>query len=216
MTGTAHAQDRPDPAICERLQAERGLPMAEPVSLEIPASFSDRAVQTGRWLATLNANGGTDCTFLGWVITAEPLEALSDRFIGFAWTGYVTYGYTLIDTGAGRMTIDTGSRPVFSPRGDRLAFVEVSDVRIAFKGFAVYQIGDGSFTPLHVDTFLPYHADWRVDEWANEDCILLSAVPRSRINNDYSRLPDAERDRYVAGRQNGWRLSPGTQCPDYP
>ncbi len=210
----AQAQSEPDPAQCEGLRADEEPIGREDLSITIPQDWSDRAVQTGRWLAIATARGATLCEYLGWMSEAEPAEALSERLLGIAWTGHEGWGYLLIDTGANGGIIDTGARPVLSPSGRRLAFVQWSDAGWGgFEGFAVYDIRWSDVAPLHVDTALPEYTDWQVDNWEGEDCVVLSAVPWDRLVGSHDRLAEAERDRFVARAGDGWRLTPDGECP---
>lgn len=210
----AQAQQVADPAVCAHLAGDEEAIGAEGLAIEIPQSWRGRAVQTGEWLAVANARGGTLCAYLGWMTAVEPAEALTERLLGVPWEGYEAWGYLLVDTAGTGSAIDVGARPSLSPGRQRMAVVQWSDAGWGgFEGFAVYDLRWGDLSPVHVDTSLPEHADFRIDEWVDEDCVRLSAVPWARIDGDYARLAEAERDSFVAGYHGGWRLTPGSECP---
>ncbi len=119
----------------------------------------------------------------------------------------------LIDRSGDGQEVDTGAKPVFSPGGGRFATVQQSDAGWGgFEGFAVYAVHPRGFSPEYLEFGLPELEDWRIDRWVGENCIILSAVPRERLEGDYDRLPTAKRDEYISKAEDRWKLAPGSKC----
>ncbi len=108
-------------------------------------------------------------------------------------------------------------RQSFSPSRGRLAAIEISESGFgSLNAFLVMQVEATGLRQLAKLEDIPLHVDWRIDSWAGENCINLSAVPQSRVPENWNDLPKARRDRYVARPgAKGWTLVPaqGRGCP---
>ncbi len=183
--------------------------------LPLPDDWKGFAGSSMNWIAVRTELGTVHCVKTAWFDATKDYERLTDRFLGFDWGGYEAWGYMLIDTSEAGQSMDVGAKPMFSPNGFRFATVQFSDAGWGgFEGFAVWRVYEGGMTPEHVDTRLPYMADWRLDGWEGDDCIRLSAIPHDRIE-DWEKLSEYARDSYVSGSATGWKLTPGSTCPTY-
>ncbi len=163
------------------------------------------------WIINPDAN----CDLLE---TADFLRTMQNkRFLSFAWDGDEANGHILVDRSGRGQVVETGRAPVFSPSRNRLASIEISESGFgALNAFLVMQVQASGVRQLARIEDIPLHADWRIDSWAGENCINLSAVPQSRVPTNWNDLPRARRDRYVArAGAAGWTLLPaqGRGCP---
>lgn len=194
------------------LEFERVRPVA------LPKNWRAFASATHDRLAIRTIYGLTECIDLAWIGELSNFETFrNDRFAGFNWVGYEAYGYTLIDRAGTGTVIETGERPVFSPEGYMLAAIEASEAAYGgLNGFAVWSIYEGGLSPMYLTKNLPLTlTDWRIDRWEGEDCLHISAIPYSRIGDNWDNLQSVRRDRYVAGSASGWEIRPGNTCPTY-
>ena len=79
--------------------------------------------------------------------------------------------------GAGGPGFDTGDVPVFSTDGHYFAAAELSESSGSnLEGIAIWEVGPNeTFRRLFINA-LPEGQDWRVDDWANAECVRFSAV----------------------------------------
>ncbi|MBV7259371.1 hypothetical protein [Erythrobacter crassostreae] len=216
-TFSAAAQDEPqtrpdaETACPDRPVLEDASPDREAM-LSFPAAWADFADMSMYWLAVRTELGSVHCVETTWAIDADAYERLNERFLGFEWSGYEAGGYMLIDTAGTGSSTDTGAKPVFSPEGGYMASIQFSDAGWGgLEGFAVWRTYASGMTPVHVDTNLPTMADWRIDKWEGNGCLHLSAVPYDRVE-DWRKLTEYKRDRYVSRSRDGWKLSAGEVC----
>ncbi len=213
----ASAQDtpqaRPDAsAACPDRPTLEGAVPERDTALTLPAEWEDFANMSMHWLAVRTQLGTVLCIETTWAIDVANFEKFDDRFVGFDWSGYEVGGYMLIDTAGTGSVTDTGAKPLFSPDKGHFAAVQFSDAGWGgLEGFAVWRTYSGGMAPMHVDTFLPTMADWRIDKWENEGCIHLSGVPYERVK-DWRKMEQYERDRYVSRSREGWKLSSSAEC----
>lgn len=182
--------------------------------LALPSEWTGFADMSMHWLAVRSQLGSVHCVETTWAIVADKYERLDDRFLGFDWSGYEIGGYMLIDTAGTGSSMDTGAKPIFSPNRSYFAAVQFSDAGWGgLEGFAVWHTFTSGMTPVHVDTNLRPMADWRIDKWEDEGCLHLSGVPYERVE-DWRKLAEYERDRYVSRLRDGWKLRAGESCTD--
>ncbi len=214
------AKATPGPLLsqCPRLKPEETADRARTLPLAIPAALSHVARANLNHIAVGTFTGTTLCVSTAGMEGADLFRLSRDgRFFSFRWSGNEAGGHMLVDrTGRGQ-AIDVGAAPVFSPSRQRIASVEISESMFgSLNGFLVLQVLPSGLRQLAKLENIPIHADWRIDSWAGENCINLSAVPQSRVPENWSDMPKARRDRYVARPgAKGWTLVPaqGRGCP---
>ena len=208
----------PDPSGCPRLKPEETADRQRRVPLPIPPAFQQIARANLDHIAVATQTGTTIC------VNSASMEQTSlfrlspgKRFLGFAWSGNEAGGYMLVDRSGRGQAIDTGAVPVFSPSRNRLAAIEISESGFgSLNAFLVMQVAPGGLRQLAKLENIPIHVDWRIDNWAGENCINLSAVPQNCLPENWNDLPKTRRDRYVARPgARGWTLVPaqGRGCP---
>jgi hypothetical protein len=181
-------------------QRTRQIPVPPPLH-EIMRSDMDNFA-----IATLG--GATVCVDASWMEDIR-VPALSDdkRFASFDWQGYEAFGHIVVDRNGKGVAIDTGTPPVASPSGKLLAAVDLGEAAFgALNAFAVWQ-ADG-LRQLAKQDDVPQSTDWRIERWASEDCVELSAVPWEQSTG----AANDPRQAYFARAGKRWRLEPG-RCP---
>jgi len=161
-------------------------------------------------LALATLNGATVCVDASWMESIRDLKLSPDkRFVSFGWDGYESYGHVIVDRSAKGQVIDTGVPPVASPSGELLAAVDLSESGFgALNAFAVWRIKAAEIHLVASEDEVPEATDWRINGWAGEACVDLSAVPW-----ESSAEAGNSRERYHARQDNGWRIEPG-RCTD--
>jgi len=200
---------RPSPENPGERQRTRPLPVPTALAGVLRASVLNYAVAT--------LDGATLCIDTSWMESAETIALLGNgRFLSFDWMGYESFGHKLVDrTGKGQV-IDTGVAPVFSPSRARLAAADLSESGFgALSAFAVWQVTPTGLRQIAQVTEVPEMLDWRIDGWAGEDCVKLSAIPFDKApqDDDYAKAP---RNRFIARNvRGGWRIGPAAKgsCP---
>lgn len=221
LIATSPALAHPDPApslpYCDAIpQQSLDFEWDREKSFDLPSSWSQFAKVSDTWMAVATNAGTTECVNINWMFEGKDFEILKNRFLGFNWVGYEAFGYTLIDRAGAGMVIDTGERPSFSPGGYRMAALQASESGYGgLEGFAVWYVYEGGLKLLYLTSRVPLSmADWRIDRWEGDDCLHISAIPFSRIE-DWDNLSQYKRDTFVAGGASGWALAPGNSCPTY-
>src|SRR5690606_4681019 len=151
--------------------------------------------------------GATVCVDASWMEQiGEAALSPDGRFASFDWGGYEAFGHVVVDrTGEGQV-LDTGVAPVASPSGRRFAAADLGEAGYgALDAFAVWQIEPAGHRQLAKQAEVPPATDWRIEGWAGETCIDLSATPWE----GYTGEADAPRERFHAREGRGWRLEPG-------
>ena len=207
----------PNPASCPRLAPREGSEETRKTPLPIPRAFARIARSSRNHIAVSTLSGAQHCIDARDILTAENYGLSSDgRFFSFRWGGYEAGGFIIVDrTGRGQ-DLDTGDRPQFSPSRQRLAAIEISESGFgSLNGFAVWQVNPVGVQRLAFLDNLPQMSDWRLDGWAGEACINLSAIPMEKYPENARDLPKVPRTRYMA-RPTGstWRVTPARNgCP---
>ena len=150
--------------------------------------------------------GATVCVDASWMESIrDPALSPDQRFASFAWDGYESYGHVIVDRSGRGQVIDTGEPPVASPSGKLLAAADLSESGFgALNAFAIWRIEPAGIRPLTSVEEVPQATDWRIDGWAGETCVDLSAVAWE--NSGEARAP---RGAFRAREANGWRFEPG-------
>lgn len=201
----------PDLSTCEPPASPNGGERTRTTPLSVPKALRPVLKSSLLHYAIATRAQGTICVDTSWKDTAENIALSPDgRFLSFDWMGYETAGHILVDrTGKGQI-VETGVAPVFSPSRALFAAVEISESGFgALNGFAVWQVLPVGVRQVGlVDEAMPSMANWRIDRWAGEACIQLSALPLSAA-------PDSRiaRTRFVARpKRGGWAVARGA-CP---
>ncbi|MBN8500690.1 MAG: hypothetical protein J0M19_06020 [Sphingomonadales bacterium] len=158
-------------------------------------------------------SGKTICIDVRWIEHIESIRPSRDkRFFGFEWVGYEAFGFIVVDRAGRGDQIDTGTAPVWSQSGRRLAAADLSESGFgALNAFAVWDVTPAGFKQLATVDTLP-SGDWRVGLWRSETCVSLSVLPSDRQPEDAQDMAKAPRDPWFAAAANGWKPQPGT-CP---
>lgn len=195
-------------------------PVDEPEMLQrrqpipIPPALAGLMVSDKERFAVSTLAGGTICIDASWWEEISDADVSRDRrFIAVDWSGYESFGHLLIDRTGRGMTLDTGSAPLASGTGRRLAAVDLGEAAFgALNAFGVWQIDPVGLRQLaKFDTGLP-SGDWAIAGWVGERCVNLSVVPSDRQPDDATTLAKVRRDPWFAAEGRGWRPRPG-RCP---
>lgn len=186
------------------LQRTKPLPVPRAVAGLVRADFGRYAVST---LA-----GGTVCVDTRDMEDTHEDHALSadKRFLSFGWEGYETGGYVVVDRSGAGQVVETGAEPLFSPSGQRLAAVEWSESGFGtLNAFAVWDVEAEGLKEVAKIEDLPSMATWKIDRWAGDSCVELSAVDPSDVPSDPREIDSAPRTRFAARLvSGGWKLRP--------
>ena len=215
-TGQALAAP-PNPATCPRLAPREASEEDRKVALPIPRQFAEIARANRDRIAVATLGGGMRCIDTRDMLNAGNFGLSSDgRFFSFRWGGYEAGGFMMVDrTGRGQ-DVDTGDRPKFSPSRLKFAAIEISESGFgSLNGFAVWQVDPVGVRRLAFLDNLPRMSDWRLDSWAGEACVNLSAIPMDKYPANVADLPKVPRVRYVARPAgSSWRVSAARSgCP---
>ncbi|MDR2858297.1 MAG: hypothetical protein LBV50_10685 [Novosphingobium sp.] len=183
---------------------ERKRPLPVPAGLRaiVKADLDHYAIAT--------LGGGTVCVDTSWMESMEGFTGSQNgRFLSFGWHGYEAFGHMFIDRAGRGQAVDTGVAPSFSPSRALMAAVEISESTFgSLNAFAVWRIEASGVREIGRVEDLPSMFDWRIDRWAGESCIALSALPL-----DAEEARKAPRTRFVARpKGRGWSVGRGT-CP---
>lgn len=201
----------PDLAACPaRELLEEGLrERTEPIA--VPAAFRQVARSNVDNLAFTTLAGATVCVDASWMeAISNPTLSSDGRFAAFDWGGYEAFGHAIVDRSGKGQVVDTGVAPTASPSGRLLAAADLGEAGFgALNAFAVWRIEPSGIRELASQAEdVPPATDWRIEGWASEVCIDLSAIPWEGYTGD----PATPRERFRARETDGWRLEPG-RCP---
>jgi len=200
----------PDLTACpSRASLEEGLrERTEPIRVPPVLRHVMRSNMDNFAFSTLG--GATVCVDASWIESvSDPALSTDKRFASFDWGGYESFGHIIVDRSGRGVVADTGMPPVASPSGKLLAAADLSESGFgALNAFAMWQVEPTGLRELAKQQDVPPAADWRIERWAGEDCINLSAVAWDKVSEQAG---DA-REPYRARRGNRWTLEPG-RCP---
>jgi hypothetical protein len=201
----------PDVADCPaREPVEDGL-RPRTVAIPVPALLGETMRSDVDNIAVSTLDGATICVDASWMNSLEnPALSPDKRFASFDWQGYEAFGHIIVDRRGKGSVLDTGVQPVASPSGRLLAAADLSESAYgALNGFAIWRIEQAGFRQLAKQEVVPPVYDWRIEGWANEACVDLSAV---RLDDPSDDVTDP-REPYRARQSGGWQLEPG-RCAD--
>lgn len=207
---------KPDLAACPKLErsTEDGL-LERDKPLPIPSAFTGIMTADMNHFAVATLSGKTICVDVRWAEHIESIRPSRDqRFLGIEWMGYEAFGFVVVDRAGRGDQIETGTAPVWSSSGRRLAAVDLSESGFGeLNAFAVWDVTPAGFKQVATvsDDPLP-RGDWRMGPWRGETCVSLSLVPSDREPEQASDMAKAPRDTWFAAAANSWKPQPGT-CP---
>lgn len=211
-------RNAPNPAACRHIKWSDGAEVERKGPIPVPRVWSGVVRSERPFLAVSTLGGRTLCVETSGIENIDEPEISRDgRFLGFAWYGYETGGYMVIDRAGKGVQFDTGDKPVPSPSGQLAAVVQYSEAAFgSLEGFGVWQVGTPPMRELARLTFPEGLTDWRMDGWRGEACVLLSAMRFEDLPDDAAAKPSARRQPYAAVAARGkWRIVPGSKgaCP---
>ena len=207
---------RPDLSACPRAEPNELRIRTAPIA--VPAAFEGIAASSMDHLAFTTLDGDTICVDTTWLESVDGAELSKDgRFASFSWGGYEAFGHVIVDRSGNGQVIDTGNPPVRSPKGERIAAVDLSESGFgSLNAFAVWDISPSRLIERARLERLPQLSDWRIDRWVGERCLELSGVLFEDAPEDHRLIGEAPRQRYIA-REVGstWRVvpAPAGGCP---
>ena len=86
----------------------------------------------------------------------------------------------------------------------------------SLNGFAVWRVAPTGLSQIAMLEVPQGMAEWRLDGWTGENCVRLSAIPHSRMPENYADVPKTRRDRFVARPgTRSWAITraPQGRCP---
>lgn len=206
------ARTCPKPASPDSGERQRTKPLPVPAALRTVMSSSLYHY------AVTSLSGARICIDTSWMETTEQVAASPDlRFVSFQWLGYETYGYVLIDRAGRGKEIEVGARPVFSPSRRLFAAVDQTESEFgSLSGFKVWRVTPATVIEAGAVEAIPRMYDWRIDGWAGETCLKLSAI-RFEEQQRQIEIGRMHRTSFIAKQAGGaWRVLPanGTnRCP---
>lgn len=219
LAAPAFAANPPDARGCPRPAAPDGGERERTKPLPVPPLLRQIMSSSLYHYAVSTLGGARICVDVSWVDSARRHTLSSDRrFVSFGWLGYESYGHKLIDrSGAGRV-VEVGAMPVFAPSRSLFAAVDQTESEFgSLSGLAIWRVRPVGVAEVARIEDLPRMYDWRIDGWAGNDCIELSAVPHERVQGGREDTAKLRRDRFVARPHAGtWRVVPAAganRCP---
>jgi len=188
-------------------------------SIPVPAAVRS-IVRTSRYhWAILTLGGRTICDDLSDVGELHDVTLTPDRrFLTYTWYGYEVYGQHLVDrTGRGKI-YEIGDKPMFSPSRRLFATLDQTESEFGMQsGLAMWRVTPATVVAVARLEDIPRMHDWRIDGWAGEACLRMSAIPHELIkggDQDITKLP---RTRYLAKPvRRAWQVLPvggANRCP---
>jgi hypothetical protein len=205
----------PDLAVCPgRDPVEEGLRQRSK-AITVPAALDGVARADLDNIAVSTSGGATICVDASWMESIrDPGLSPDRRFASFGWDAYEAYGHVVVDRSGQGQVIDTGVAPLRSPSGRRFAAVEYSESGFgSLNAFAVWDIREIGVNEIaKVEDLPPEHSEWRLDRWAGEDCVELSAVAFEDMPEDYRDIAKAPRQHFVARASGRWQVQASASC----
>ena len=214
--GTAAAPSEASAAARPTVPDPAGCPARAPVDAElrprseaipVPAVLRETMRSTVDNFAFVTFDGATLCLDASWMDSIDnPALSPDRRFASFDWQGYEAFGHLIVDRSGKGSTVDTGVQPVPSPSGRLLVAADLSESGYgALNGFAIWRIEPAGLRQLARQQMVPPATDWRIEGWAGETCVDLTAI----LWDGYTGEADAPRERFRASDGQGWQLEPG-------
>jgi hypothetical protein len=178
--------------------------------LPVPPALSGVLASDLDHYAVTSLGGGTVCVDTRSMDRTSNLALSADkRFVSWDWDGMEAFGHVVVDRAGPGVSVDTGTAPVASPSGGRLAAVDWSESAFgALNAFAVWEKAPGSLREIgRVDSPPEGFTEWKVEGWQGESCVTLSAL--SFEQSAEGTRGKAARTRFVAHPKGAsWVVAP--------
>jgi len=219
-TAAASAQpsgrNAPNPAACRHIKWSDGAEVERKGPIPVPRVWSGVVRSERPFLAVSTLGGRTLCVETSGIENIDEPELSGDgRFLRFAWYGYETGGYMVVDRAGKGVVFDTGDKPVPSPSGQLAAAVQYSEAGFgSLEGFGLWQVGKPPMRELARLYFPEGFTDWQLDGWQGNACVRLSAVRFEDMGEDQRGKP-RRRPFLVRPAGKGWAIVSGSKgaCP---
>jgi len=210
----------PDLALCQSVPVApmESEEFGPPEAIPVPDQFRHIVATDVTYIGVSTLSGSTVCADNSWTGEIANMEWFAgDALLGWQWWGYESFGYKIADRRGEGSIIDVGARPHFSPGGNRMASLQVSDAGWGgLEGFAVWQVTSDGLEPLSMQVaaengVLPQvmrepFGQWSFVGWRGEDCMQMVLDP-------YETFPPHPRGTarriYFAHQGNGWQITEG-------
>jgi hypothetical protein len=208
----------PDARACPRPASPDGGERQRTKPLPVPAVLRPTMGSSLYHYAVASHSGARICVDTSWMESAENVAATPDlRFVSFGWLGYETYGYILIDRAGRGKVHEIGARPVFSPSRRFFAAIDQTESEFgSLSGLKVWRVDPAAVVEAGAVEDIPRMYDWRIDGWAGEACLNLSAITFEEQRRDVD-VAKMRRMRFIARRVGtAWRVLPASgaaRCP---
>lgn len=219
MSSPALAAGPPDPRSCPRPTSPESGERERAKPLAVPRMLREMMGSSLYYLTLSTLGGGRICIDVSWVNEADKFTLSPDRrFVSFRWIGYETYGHKLVDRTSRGNIVEVGAMPVFSPSRRRFAAIDQDESDSgSIYGLVLWRVRMAGVEELARLDDIPKMTDWRIDGWAGEDCLNLSAISNDRIKGGDQDIKVLPRDRFIARPRTGtWQVIPaagGNRCP---
>jgi hypothetical protein len=210
--GTTRAP-APDLAACARPAPLDDSERLRTEPIPVPAALKGVMRTDMENLALSTLGGGTVCVDASWMEALDNARlSPGGRFAAFDWYGYEAFGHVIVDRDGKGTVIDPGVKPLPSPSGNLLAAIDITESGYGpLNAFTVWRLDPAPISQLAAHEEVPAAADWKVERWAGESCVELSAIPWE-VYADPAAPADPPREAYHARRTSGWSVEPG-RCP---
>lgn len=208
----------PDARTCPRPASPEGGERQRKAPLPVPAALRPTMAASLDHYAIASHSGARICVDTSWIERAENVRASADlRFVSFGWLGYEANGYILVDRAGRGKVHEIGAKPVFSPSRRLFAAIDQSESEFGtLSGFKVWQVTPTAVVVAGAVADIPRMYDWRIDGWAGEACLDLSAIAFAEQQRGGA-VAQMRRTRFVARRTGtAWRVLPArgaARCP---
>lgn len=208
----------PDARTCPKPASPDGGERQRTRPLPVPAGLRPTMGSSLYHYAVASHSGARICVDTSWMESASDVSATPDlRFVSFGWLGYETYGYVLVDRAGRGKVHEIGAKPVFSPSRRQFAAVDQTESEFGtLSGFKVWLVKATTVVEAGAVEDIPRMYDWRIDAWAGETCITLSAIGFEEQRRA-AEITKMRRTRFIARRAgSAWHVLPASgaaHCP---
>ncbi|HEX4846796.1 MAG TPA: hypothetical protein VFV30_01515 [Novosphingobium sp.] len=193
----------PKPKLLADLSQEREKPLI------LPDAAAGLFVADRYRMAVSSLSGATIC------IDTYGIEGISNakvspdkRFISFDWGGFEAFGHSIIDRSGRGQEVDTGTAPLTTADGRRMAAVDLSESGFgSLNAFAVWDIDPTGIKEIaRFSEGLPDLGQWTATGWSGDTCVNLE------FDGWDEQAGKSRRQPWRAAAGKGWRPEPGS-CP---
>ena len=209
---SAAAAVTPDLSACARPAPLESSERLRTAPVAVPAALKSVMRSDMESFAFTTLDGETACLDASWIETIDKASLSPDgRFASFDWFGYEAFGHVIVDRAGKGAVIDPGVKPLASPSGKLLAAIDITESGYGpMNAFTVWRLDPAPIGQLAVHEEVPAATDWKVERWAGEGCVELSAIPWE-VYADPEAPADPPREAFHA-RAARWSVEAG-RCP---